>query len=161
MQTNEAIKVPDMAKLTFKYDVMYLFEDRCEFRRFKKKPFGRILRDMFINVSHVMVLLNFVVVFVALSVTQLRTVWIIGWVIVMVIFYSFFAAIVTYYKQHRDVAILISVILRFHVIRNNRILRIEYFDGMLKNKIIDMPDTDAERRYIIDKLNKINISKSK
>jgi hypothetical protein len=158
MQTNEEIKVPDMDKLTFKYDVMNLFEDRCEFRRFKKKPFFEILRDIFISETGILFLI-LVIVWIILYVYQSKIVWSVAGVVI----YSFFSAIVKYYKQHGDV--VTAEILKFNVIRNNRILKIEYFDSdgslLSKTKTVDMPDIDAERRYIIDKLNEINIFNKK
>jgi hypothetical protein len=139
---------------------MHLFDDRCEFRRFKKKPFHEILRDIFISETGILFLI-LVIVWVVLYVYQSKIVWSLAGVII----YSFSSAIVRYYKQHRDVTLLISDILKFSVIRNNSILNIEYCgsDGIIlsKTKTVDMPDTDAERQYVIDKLDEISTKQVK
>jgi hypothetical protein len=83
--------------------------------------------------------------------------WLMGTFVVVMIF-----IIIIYYEQHKDVTILISNIQESEMNKDKKTLQIKYNDGKYaKAKTVDMPDTDAERRYIIDKLNEINIFNKK
>jgi hypothetical protein len=161
MQTNEEIKVPNMDKLTFKYDVMHLFDDRYEFRRFKKKPFCGILRDMFINrlvfyaltgVSLYLVLFIPIMYLINIPIED----YIFGPIGSVTFFIAF--AIITYFEQHKNATMLISHIQNASISKDKKTLQIEYNNGKYTRiKTVDMPDTDAERQYIIDKLNEIKV----
>jgi hypothetical protein len=137
---------------------MYLFEDRCEFRRFKKKPFSEILRDIFINRTGI-ALLIISLIWIVIIICLPNVPAFIGALGGSLIFHIF-SAYMRYYEQHKDAAMLISHIQNTSISKDKKTLQIEYNDGKrARIKTVDMPDTDAERQYIIDKLNEINIFK--
>jgi hypothetical protein len=147
-----------MDKLTFKYEVMHLFDDRYEFRRFKKKPFGRILRDIFINRTGI-ALLILSLIWIVIIICLPNVPALIGAFVGSLIF-QIFSAFTEYYGQYKDAAMLISHIQNTSISKDKKTLQIKYNKGKYTRiKTVDMPDADAERQYIIDKLNEINIFK--
>jgi hypothetical protein len=143
-----------MDKLTFKYDIMHLFNDRCEFKYFKKKPFFEKLVDIFVSkLSYVI----FIIPFFVLILHSIHVPIEIMHIFILIIPFFLFA-IMTYYEQHKDVSILISDIRKLYVSRNRKTLRIVYKDGkFLRIKTVDLPDGDANQ-YIVNKLNEANLS---
>jgi hypothetical protein len=82
------------------------------------------------------------------------------WAFVGSLTFQIFSAFTRYYEQHKDVAMLISHIQNTSISKDKKTLHIEYNNGnYTKIKTVDMPDTNVERQYIIDKLNEINVSK--
>jgi hypothetical protein len=150
-----------MDKLTFKYDIMYVFNDRYEFKSFKKKSFFKILSDIFIYRAGYALLGCVFVVLILHLILQLIHVPIEEYINSMIApFFFFLIVIITiYYSQHKNVTILISSIQKLHVNKNRKSLIIEYNDvnKRLKVKSVDMPDTDSARQDIINQLNEANI----
>ncbi|MDR0756835.1 MAG: hypothetical protein LBF85_03210 [Tannerella sp.] len=147
-----------MDKLTFKYDIMHLFSDRCEFKHFKKKPFFETLVDIFVSkLSYAFLLIPFFVLILHLIIEALTAndVPVDMLYLLCLITPIFLFVIMTYYEQHKNVTILISDIRKLYVSRDGKILRIEYKENKrLRIKAVDMPDSG---QYIINKLKEANL----
>jgi hypothetical protein len=128
---------------------MYVLKDRYEFKRFKRKPFFRIIYDIFITkLSFSILVVPFFVLIMHLMHVPFRKEYIAGF-----IFPFFFYIIMTYYEQHKNCTILIDNIRKSDMSRNKKLLRIKYKDDRrLRIKIVDMP-TDSTSQYIISQLN--------
>jgi hypothetical protein len=129
-------------------------KDRFEFKRFKRKPFFRVLYDTFITkLSFSILTVPFFVLVMHLMHVPYRKEHIAGLIVPI-----FFFIILTYYEQHKNATILIDNIRKLDMSRDKRILRIKYKENKrLRIKIVDMPNTDSASLYIIGQLNNRNL----
>jgi hypothetical protein len=145
-----------MSELVFKYDVMYVYDDRYEFKRIKKKPFFKILSDIFLSKTSYAFLIIPVYMLIMYPITgEIETRH-----IPPVIFVFLFFAITRYYEQHKkNVTVLISDIQELCISKDKKTMRLEYKDNdneRYRLKIVDMPDTNSARQNIVSQLNKIH-----
>lgn len=153
-----------MDKLTFKYDILYILKDRCEFKRFKRKSFFQTLSDIYISRGGLgLLLLSFMILGVYL-ITNLIIPVPLMFVYSMTgpLCLSIFSLIITYYEQHKNVTILISDILKLNISKNKKTLQVEYKDSKrIRIKTVDMPDADNARQDIIDQLSEMQLNEKR
>jgi hypothetical protein len=148
-----------MDELKFKYDVMYLAENRCELKRVKRKPFLKILADMFIvKASFAFCIIPFFALLLFLIGVPLKF----NNAIAPFIVPLFFFPIMSYYEQHKNVNILTDNIRKIYMTKNGQIMKIEYAVpnsqwNRMRIMAIDLPDNEHERQYIINQLNERNL----
>jgi energy-coupling factor transporter transmembrane protein EcfT len=149
-----------MDELKFKYDVMRLTEDRCEVKRFKRKPFLIMLCDMFtVRTNFVFCFLLCLILFVALLLFLIGVPLKFHNTIAPFIVPFFFTLISYYYDQHKSINILTGDIKEIYVNKNGIIMKIKFMNsyGYMGVKAIDLPDNEHEIQYLINRLNEKNL----
>jgi Co/Zn/Cd efflux system component len=137
---------------------MYLAKDRCELKRVKRKPFLKILSDIFINKTNFFALCFFILYYVLLR-FLIGTPFEIEWIIISSIIAFLVFTIMKYYERHMTVTVLTDNIKKMYVNKSRKILRIKYIDfiGRMRIMAIDMPDNEHEQQYLINQLNERNL----
>jgi multisubunit Na+/H+ antiporter MnhE subunit len=139
---------------------MYLSKDRCELKRVKRKPFLKILADIFISRMGGVLLLWLFIILIIYLITYLMNV---SQIFISALIGPFFIEpidkIITYHMQHKNITISVSNIRKLCVNKDRKTLTIEYNDDnkRLKIKVVDMPDADRAKQYIINQLNERNL----
>jgi hypothetical protein len=151
-------------ELIFNYDIMHVFEDRYEFKRFKKKPIFKILSDIFVSRAGFVFLITILVLALMHLVTYLAVYLLMSASSVLFIIsntsgvfcFIMFDKIITYYVQHKNISIPVSDVKKLYLSKNKKTLNIEYKRG---KKVVDMPDIDNESQDVIAQLNKMQLIK--
>jgi energy-coupling factor transporter transmembrane protein EcfT len=147
-----------MENLTFKYDTMHIGTDQYEIRCFKRKPFFKVMFDIFVTkTSFALCVIPFFMLLMYLANIPLRISYIMPFIVPF-----FFFVIMTYHEQHKNVNIAIDDVQKMHITENGKILKILYSTaGRQRIKIVDMPDKESEYQYLITQMNERHLFISK
>ena len=140
-----------MEKIDFMYDIMYVYDDKYEFKRNSKKPLLKLLSDTFI-VKESLAIITIPVFALMLFVGNVHVVTgsLIGIMIGMIVFLS-----LRYYSQYKDVVIQKTQIQNV-IIKKHKLI-VCFHDNKAKRiitKIVTLPDNT---KSIIDKLDKLDV----
>jgi hypothetical protein len=137
---------------------MYLTKEQCEVKRFKRKPFLKILADIVLNKISFFAVCLFILsygLFMFLMGIPFKME-----MIMPPVFVFFFSPITTYFEQYSNINILTGNIQKIYVSKSRKIMRIHYIGsiiGRMRIRIIYMPDADSAKQYIINQLNERNL----
>jgi hypothetical protein len=150
-----------MDELKFKYDVMRFTEDRCEVKRFKRKPFLEMLSDPFTVIAYWMFL--FVILMMLMTFLFLHLLNAPDKKYVISLLPSFLFSMVVQikwaYQKHKNMTILTGDIKKIYVNKSGKIMKIKFMNsyGYMGVRTIDLPDNEHERQYLINQLNEKNL----
>ena len=147
-----------MDKIVLINDIIYLLEDRYEFKGMRRKPILKILYDCFFSS------MSWAFLFVPLYTLLLFLIKVpvtLGMILSIVSILCLFMSGI-YYERHRNVFIAKDSITRSYLNNKKRTLIIEYSDGKrYRVKICDFPSCETDKNRLIWKLKEKGILEQK